>query len=75
MWSLYQEGVLKWIIIMQFIVVNIVMKSLVILSETKQKNTVDELIDRLEWTHAIHHCDSDHRCLADFIGIEIVEDK
>lgn len=39
------------------------------------KNTVDELIDKLEWTHAIHHCDSDHRCLADFIGIEIVEDK
>ena len=22
------------------------------------KNTVDELIDRLEWTHGIHHCDS-----------------
>ena len=39
------------------------------------KNTVDELIDRLEWTHGIHHCDSNHRCLADFIGIEIVEDK
>ena len=41
----------------------------------KTKNTVDELIDRLEWTHGIHHCDSNHRCLADFIGIEIVEDK
>lgn len=39
------------------------------------KNTVNELINMFEGTHAIHHCDSDHRCLADFIGIEIVEDK
>lgn len=35
----------------------------------------NELINMFEGTHAIHHCDSDHRCLADFIGIEIVEDK
>ena len=41
----------------------------------EKKNTVDELINMFKGTHVIHHCDSDHRCLADFIGIEIVEDK